>query len=129
MNNTVETEKQGKDSTEELDTIIGRSLQVGVLISAAVIFIGLSMFIISGKSGYPGDKFPVGFGAIFQGVAAFKPYAVILFGLFLLILTPVFRVGVSIFVFLKEKDYRFVIITAVVFTILIVSFLLGRIEK
>ncbi|GJM76122.1 hypothetical protein HMSSN036_83380 [Paenibacillus macerans] len=36
------------------------------------------------------------------------------------------RVFVSLFVFLAEKDYRFVLITAVVFVILIASFLLGK---
>jgi uncharacterized membrane protein len=35
-------------------------------------------------------------------------------------------VGISVIVFLKEKDYIYVKITAVVFAILIVSFLLGK---
>ncbi|MNO06317.1 hypothetical protein D3C81_2280520 [compost metagenome] len=55
-----------------------------------------------------------------------KSVAIIQTGLLLLILTPVFRVFVSLFVFWAEKDYRFVLITAVVFVILIASFLLGK---
>jgi uncharacterized membrane protein len=86
------------------------------------------MFLITGNSGYPINTYPTNPLLIFQGVAALKPYAIILTGLFILILTPVFRVGVSIIVFLKEKDYLYVKITAIVFTILIVSFLLGKVE-
>lgn len=115
-----------RKNTDELDNIIGRSLQVGVLLSAAIILIGLVLFFATGKSGYPGGTYPTSLDAIFQGIASFKSYAVILLGLFLLILTPVFRVGVSVLVFLKEKDTRFVLITLLVFIILIVSFLLGR---
>jgi uncharacterized membrane protein len=119
---------KAKSNIEEVEIIISKSLQIGVLSSAVVIFIGFLMFLITGNSGYPGDTFPTSLLLIFQGVAALKPYAIILTGLFILILTPVFRVGVSIIVFMKEKDYLYVKITAVVFAILIVSFLLGKVE-
>jgi len=117
-----------KSNIEEVEIIISRSLKIGVLASAAVIFIGFLMFLITGNSGYPGNTFPTSLPLIFRGVVALKSYAIILTGLFILILTPVFRVGVSIIVFLKEKDYMYVKITAVVFAILIVSFLLGKVE-
>lgn len=119
---------KAKSNIEEVEIIISKSLQIGVLASAAVTLIGFLMFLITGSSGYAGNTFPTNLLVIFQGVAALKPYAIILTGLFILILTPVFRVGVSIIVFMKEKDYLYVKITAVVFAILIVSFLLGKVE-
>ena len=42
-------------------------------------------------------------------------------GLFLLIATPVTRVGISIVVFLLERDRRYVVITLLVLTILLFS--------
>ncbi len=48
-----------------------------------------------------------------------------MFGLFCLILTPVLRVVVSLFTFLKEKDYLYVGITGIVLIILVISFLIG----
>ncbi|WP_182534028.1 DUF1634 domain-containing protein [Fontibacillus panacisegetis] len=102
-------------------------LRIGVLIAGAVIVIGLLQYLITGESGYPGDTFPTTFGGIFEGMFQLKAMAVIETGLLLLILTPVFRVFVSLFVFWAEKDYRFVGITAVVLIILIVSFLLGKV--
>lgn len=130
MKKTAEAEEsaKAKSNIEEVEIIISRSLQVGVLASAAVTLIGFLMFLITGGSGYPGSTYPTNPLLIFQGLASFKPYAIILTGLFILILTPVFRVGVSIIVFLKEKDYLYVKITALVFAILIVSFLLGKVE-
>jgi len=49
-------------------------------------------------------------------------------GLLLLILTPVIRVGVSILVFIKARDHLYVWITAIVFAILVTSFLIGAVE-
>lgn len=117
-----------KRNIEDIELIISKCLKIGVLASAAVIATGLALFLITGTGGYPDNSFPTDPLVILQGVAALKPYAVILAGLFILILTPVFRVGVSIIVFLKEKDHMYVKITAVVLAILIVSFLLGKVE-
>ena len=117
-----------KSNIEDVEIIIGKSLKIGVILSAAIILTGFLMFLITGNSGYPGDTFPTSLLLIFQGVISFKSYAIILTGLFILILTPVFRVGVSIIVFIKEKDYIFAKITALVFAILIVSFLIGKVE-
>lgn len=117
-----------RNNTEDIEIFISRCLLYGVALSAAVILIGLVMFFATGKSGYPGSTFPTSPLAVFAGAAALKPYAVMLAGLFILILTPVLRVGVSVLIFLKEKDFRYVAITALVFVILIVSFLLGKVE-
>lgn len=111
-----------------MERAISRTLRAGVLTSAAVTLTGLLLFLITGQSGYPGGSFPTTPLPILAGVLALKPYAVILLGLFILILTPVLRVGLSIFLFLHEKDVTFARITALVFTILIVSFLLGTVE-
>lgn len=113
---------------EELELTISRFLKIGVLLSAAVMLIGLLMFLITGNSGYAGDIYPTNPLLILAGVAALKPYAIIMTGLFILILTPVVRVGVSIIVFLKEKDYTYVAISGLVFIILIISFLIGKAE-
>lgn len=116
------------EKIENMEIIISNALRIGVVISAIVIFIGLLMLIITGSSGYPNSTYPTSPAAIIKGLALLKPYAIILTGLLVLILTPVFRVGVSIITFLQEKDYLYTAITSLVFTILIVSFLLGKVE-
>ncbi|GIO86188.1 membrane protein [Paenibacillus faecis] len=123
MNEGHPTENQRAFAVE---LVISKMLRIGVLVAAAVIITGLVLFLVTGDSGYPGDTFPTNFGDIMTGLLAMKSVAIIQTGLLLLILTPVFRVFVSLFVFWAEKDYRFVLITAVVFVILIASFLLGK---
>lgn len=117
-----------KRGIADMEVVLSRSLQVGVLLSAAVICAGLAMFLVTGSGGYPGGGFPTSPAAVLRGAVAGKPYAVILAGLMLLIATPVFRVAVSIVEFAREKDHAFVVITAAVLGILILSFLLGRVE-
>lgn len=131
MNETGTGQEQtssGNDTSRiaSVELAVSKLLRIGVLISALVIVAGLLQLLITGDSGYPGDTYPTGFGAIIDGVLQWNSVAVIEAGLLLLILTPVLRVFVSLFVFLQEKDYRFVGITALVFIILVVSFLLGK---
>ncbi|ERM91798.1 DUF1634 domain-containing protein [Caldanaerobacter subterraneus] len=120
--------KKENEDLRKMELIISKALSIGVTTSAVVIFLGLLMLVITGNSGYPHGYYPTTPLSILRGFIALKPYAVILTGLLLLILTPVFRVAVSIITFLYEKDYTYTIITTLVFIILIISFLLGKVE-
>jgi uncharacterized membrane protein len=51
--------------------------------------------------------------------------AVVTVGLLLLILTPVLRVAASVFIFIRQGDRTYVLITAAVLGILLLSFVLG----
>ncbi|EUJ32434.1 hypothetical protein MFLO_06922 [Listeria floridensis FSL S10-1187] len=120
---------ENKTKNEEMyhvEAIVGGLLRIGVFISAAIIIIGLALYVITGESGYPGTTYPTTFGTIFSGLVSLKPFAIMMFGLLCLILTPVFRVVVSLFTFLKEKDYLYVGITGIVLVILVISFLIGK---
>ncbi|WP_125979639.1 DUF1634 domain-containing protein [Loigolactobacillus iwatensis] len=113
----------------QVEKLIGVILQIGVIISAIIIGVGLLALLITGKSGYPAGSFPTHFGAIFRGIAQFKPYAIIMLGLFALILTPVLRVVVSIYAFFKERDLLYVVITTIVLIILIFGMAIGYLGK
>ncbi|WP_163654730.1 DUF1634 domain-containing protein [Listeria sp. PSOL-1] len=108
-----------------VEAVVGGLLRIGVLISAFIIVVGLILFIFTGKSGYPENFYPTTIHDICSGLLALKPFAIIMFGLFCLILTPVLRVVVSFVTFFIEKDYLYVIITAIVLLILVISFFMG----
>ncbi|SHE14301.1 Predicted membrane protein [Chlamydia abortus] len=126
------TEKQGqmagkpqtRDRAAEVELAVSRWLRAGVAISGAVILAGLIYFILRGDSGYPEGAYPTALSDIVTGVAALKPFALMMAGLFLLILTPVLRVAISLFVFLAEKDYLYVLLTSFVLLTLVISFFL-----
>lgn len=85
------------------------------------------MLLITGKSGYPGDSYPYTISGLISGIIAFKSYAIILLGLLFLLLTPIMRVVMSVFIFWQEKDYTYVKITLLVLMILIAGMLLGKV--
>ncbi|MGJ3846241.1 DUF1634 domain-containing protein [Levilactobacillus brevis] len=109
----------------QVQTIIGRILQVGVIFSAIVMLIGLVLFLVSGQSGYSGSYVPRRMGLILQGTWQLKPYAIMMLGVYCLILTPVLRVVVSIYAFYKGHDRLYVAITTLVLAILLVALAIG----
>ena len=114
-----------KHDVEASELRIARFVRIVVFTSAAVIFIGLALYLITGASGYENGAYPIKLAHILTGSAALKPYAIIMLGIILLILTPVLRVAVSVIAFLKEKDFLYVGITALVLIILLISLVIG----
>ncbi|VDG17521.1 DUF1634 domain-containing protein [Lactiplantibacillus mudanjiangensis] len=120
------SEKNSKaQEMHKVELIIGQILRIGVVVSAIVIALGIILMLVQGTGGYPNGVEPNSFQAIFAGVIALKPYAVMMLGLFLLILTPTLRVVVSIYAFAVEKDHLYVWITTVVLIILIIASIIG----
>ena len=125
-----------------IEEIISWILRVGVSASALLIAFGVILLCVTGETGYSGSfnslaglvqynqnrlaAFPTTPGDVLAGLAQFKPYAFIALGLLLLIATPVIRVAASVVIFALERDYAYILITAIVLIILIVSFLLGK---
>ena len=118
--------REDEKELQEVELVISKALRIGVIISGIVTFTGLLMYFSTGDSGYPGATYPVTFTEIIKGLLALKPYGVIMTGLIILIATPIFRVGISIIIFLAEKDYLYVKITLLVFVILMLSLLMGK---
>ncbi|KRK97083.1 hypothetical protein FD04_GL001943 [Secundilactobacillus odoratitofui DSM 19909 = JCM 15043] len=119
------------ESTEKemahIEIMIGRILQIGVVIAAIVMLIGLILLLVNGgDGGYAVGHQPTTISTILSGTAHMKPYAIMMVGMFCLILTPVLRVVVSIYAFYKEHDHLYVWITTAVLIILCVSFIIGH---
>ena len=133
----VQMADDGVDMRMEL--IISNVLQFGVIISMSIILLGTILtFVHHPDYVRSADllprlitpdraEFPHSVVAVLDGLAAVYragPWSYL--GLFLLIATPVLRVGVSILVFLLMRDWIFASITTVVLCFLILSFLLGH---
>lgn len=110
-----------------IEIMIGRILQIGVVVAAIIMAIGLLLLLINGgNGGYPVGHHPTTIHGILVGVGQLKPYAIMMVGMFCLILTPVLRVVVSIYAFYKEHDRLYVFITTLVLVILCISFIVGH---
>ena len=121
--------KNTKNTDEEMDRMeiaIGRIMRIGVAIAAMIMLLGYLMLFIKHSTGYPANTFTTTLVSIISGVIQLKPYALMMAGIFLLILTPALRVAASIYAFFKAHDTLYTIITVIVLAILIISFFLGH---
>ena len=127
------TMKQEKFGEKEFQSIVGNLLRYGVWISLSVAFIGGIIYLINHGNTienysvfHENDRniFTV-IANIYSGVVQGEGESIIFFGIVLLFLTPVFRVLLSLFSFLLEKDYLYVVITLIVIAIIIGSISLG----
>ena len=70
---------------------------------------------------------PETFSQIISGAVARDPHSVMTLGLFILTLVPLARVAFCFVLFLKQRDYTYVFLTAYVLIGLIAGVLLGKI--
>jgi uncharacterized membrane protein len=116
----------------DFKSAIGLVLRYGVIASFIVVAVGSVLLFLEGQTGYypmgsgeqlfdSQNRSLIGLTRLIQGVASAKPYAVIDLGLVVLLATPVARVVISVFLFMEEKRYAFVAITATVLAILLLS--------
>ncbi|WP_073414919.1 DUF1634 domain-containing protein [Flavobacterium defluvii] len=122
-----------KFGEKDFQTIIGNLLRYGVWISLSVAFIGGIIYLMHHGNDIEdysvfkeNDRniFEV-IGTVINGVISGSGEYLIFFGIILLFLTPVFRVLLSLFSFMIEKDYLYVIITLIVIGIIITSISFG----
>jgi uncharacterized membrane protein len=137
------SEKTQKNKQEEeaiASKILVAYLIWSVIISVTIIILGVLEYLITGNTGYGqhplsqlisahgsnANAFPYYIGNIIQGIIQFKSFAIIQFGVLILLLTPFGRIFLQIFIFAKEKDRAFVVIATTVFIILLISLYMVR---
>jgi uncharacterized membrane protein len=122
---------------EHGELLLSHLLRIGVLVSAAVIFIGVTLlFTTAQQTGYFSRGLtglivypPQAGGApvdstisdVLAGLRVGEPDAVISLGLLLLIATPIVRVAASVLLFMQQRDYRYVAITLFVLGVLLLA--------
>jgi uncharacterized membrane protein len=115
---------------QRLETAIGRTLQAGVLLAAAVVLTGGVMYLLHARGAHPDFRHFHGVAeslktpsGIFRGVRAGDAASVIQFGLLLLIATPIARVVLAAVGFLAEHDRMYFWVSLAVLAVLIFSLL------
>lgn len=116
----------------DFNTVIGIVLRCGVIASFILICMGSILLFVEGQTGYyalssagqliqKNSGFLVGLVPLSQGIVSAKPYAIIELGLLILFATPIVRVFISVFLFMEERRYLFVLITITVLGLLLFS--------
>ncbi len=120
-------------SDHAVEQFVGRLLQIGVALSALVVFVGGGLLLLHHGAEVPSFSSFRGepqatrtLYGIVQGVLAADSRSIIQFGLLLLISTPILRVAFTLVAFFLQRDRVYVGITAVVLVLLLYGLIYGR---
>ncbi len=118
---------------KRIETWVGIMLRTGVLMAAAIVLIGGVLYIAQSHD-RPSDygqfhgepaQYSTLHGAA-AGIKTLEPRSIIMFGLLILIATPVARVGMCVAGFLLERDRLYVGVSGLVLLILLYSLFLHK---
>ena len=116
----------------DLNRSVGNLLRLGVLLSVVTSLVGFIKLFTEGfkmpRKYNPlemGDSSEKVWGSFWTSLMKAEGMAIIQLGILFLILTPLVRIIFALIGYLKEKDYTYVIISAIVIGIMLVSFLMG----
>lgn len=112
----------------DIEKHIGIILRIGVAISIAIILVGLILLIFNNNVEMPTTS-DISIEYILCGIPTLNPWSIMLFGILMLIATPILRVAGSIVAFAIDKDFQYVIITSVVIVILLTSIVVAFLLK
>ena len=120
-------------SDETVEQIVGRLLQVGVLIAAAVVLVGGVLVLMqhghtaAAYAAFRGEPEALrSLGGIVHGALALRSEAIVQLGLLLLIATPIARVAFTLVAFALQRDVTYVCITALVLALLLFGLVFGK---
>jgi uncharacterized membrane protein len=119
---------------EQVEQLLGRLLQAGVLLAAAVVLIGGVAYLAAHGlepynyrvfRGEPADLRTL--SGIVDAARALDSRGILQLGVLLLLATPVARVALSVLAFARQRDLTYVVVTAIVLVLLLASLLAGHI--
>jgi uncharacterized membrane protein len=113
-------------SDHEVEQLVGRLLQLGVLIATVVVLAGGAMLIGTHGGSIADFRIFRGESSMLRSVSAaahgaftLDPRGMVQLGLVLLIATPVARVALTLVAFLIQRDRLYVVLTAIVLVLLL----------
>ena len=117
----------------DMKEMIGNTLRIGVVTACTIALIsGIYYLIRNGGETIPNytifHKEQASFTSIkgiFNGLTTLSPKEWIQLGVIVLMLTPIIRVALSLIDFARQKDWLYVIITAIVFMVILMNSIIG----
>ena len=112
-----------KHEMDPIERVVNRVLTAGIVLTVVLLAAGLVLSIAEGQ-GLPSHVVPL--ADLASLLPALDPAAYLSLGLIVLIATPFVRVAGSIVAFARQRDRRYVLITAVVLAVMCLSVVLGK---
>lgn len=110
-------------SLKNLELVVARVLQAGVIISGILILFGLGLFLWTGDTCYQFGEPSLEW--IVWGDPFFAPSHLLFLGFIVLVTTPLFRVAASVLAYIIDGDLAYIAITGFVLVVLVLGMVLG----
>lgn len=123
--------KESQIKDQDLNNLVSTLLRTGVILSIAIIGIGLILGFIRNDLSFmthvdynqiPNKNI---FKDFFANLSALDSIAIVELGIFIMIITPILRLLLAGLGYFLEKDYLYTFISLLVLGIIIVSFFFG----
>jgi uncharacterized membrane protein len=118
---------------QKIDEVMGLVLRTGVILAAALVLVGGALYLMRHPGPVRDYRVFVGepdayrrIVGIAQDAAALHGRGFIQLGLLVLIATPIARVAFSLFAFLWQRDWTYVVVTMIVLGLLVYSLFGGH---
>jgi uncharacterized membrane protein len=119
-------EREQRWSDRDVEQLVGRLLQLGVVIATVVVLAGSAMLLATHGSDVANFRIFRGESSTLRSVSAavhgaftLDPRGMVQLGLVLLIATPVARVALTLGAFLVQRDRLYVVLTTIVLVLLL----------
>lgn len=120
---------QPRWSEQQFEQFLGNFLRVGVMLSAGIVAVGGALYLMKHGMEPPNYRVfqgePVEFRVlpeiVGKGLTLQRRRSLIQFGLLVLVATPILRVAFSGYLFARQGDRTYVVITFIVLAILLYS--------
>lgn len=131
MPQEIPIHSESAQTEKRMDELMGLLLRSGVILAASIVLLGGAVHLIRHPvpmnyrvfQGEPENLRTI--SGIFSEARAFHGRGLIQLGLLVLIATPIARVIFSVFAFLYQRDWKYVVFTLIVLGLLLYS-LLGQ---
>lgn len=121
---------KAEEQEKVLEQLLGNLLRWGVLTAAAIVVVGGIIYLVRHGAASPDYSKFAGEPAIYRELSKIFSEAfsgggrgLIQLGLLVLIATPIARVAFSLFMFLKQRDRIYVVVTLIVLSALLYGLL------
>jgi uncharacterized membrane protein len=118
-----------EDAFAHIEILLGKVLRIGVLMAASIIILGVILFFAREHGdvtydqalGKGADIHSLSPGTIWNGLRHGSSRDVIFLGVLALILTPITRVAMTVWLFLRQRDWIFVACAGFVLIVLVLG--------
>lgn len=112
-----------------IELLLGKTLRIGVIAAAAIILLGVALFFIRERNAVSYDQAlgkheaiqALSPRVIWHGLKEGSARSIIFLGILVLILTPIMRVAMTIWLFFRQRDWIFVASASFVLIILLLG--------